>query len=360
MEVSYTRWIFHGENLNRDSDGDDSDDGEDETIANDNNEVDEMQEILEDIHRGTFLDVSIPDSLNNNDPGIMHDDKVDRFERNSKTKMNVQSVKSLDEKSIVEKHTAIYLDGVQKDIKHVQFVMKTPIRNDYELKLLIPEGENRPVGDDSCKLSREIGIVVRQFAPIKISGWHEIADVDKLALYERIVRRSTANSSNRGKLPYIHRAGTRTFVATRHKLGCYHNGKGWANDGAKKRYETMVNMQSQPPSDENEVPMTEQEICAQVLGTRYGYIPGRGHGPKPKSRREVSENQSSQLQEELINTKTVLETQQSQIETQQSQIETQQSQIEAQRKEIEWLKTMVQQIIQMPSRNEDYGPSTTW
>nr|CAD1842373.1 unnamed protein product [Ananas comosus var. bracteatus] len=141
---------------------------------------------------------------------------------------------------------------------------------------------------------------------------------------------------------------------------CYHNGKGWANDEAKKRYETMVNMQSQPPSDENEVPTTEQEICAQVLGTRYGYIPGRGHGPKPKSRREVSENQSSQLQEELTNTKTVLETQQSQIETQQSQIETQQSQIEAQRKEIEWLKTMVQQIIQMPSRNEDSGPSTTW
>nr|CAD1832726.1 unnamed protein product [Ananas comosus var. bracteatus] len=80
MEVSHKRWIFHGENLNRDSDGDDSDDGEDEIIANDNNEVDEMQEILEDIHRGTFLDVSIPDSLNNNDPDIMHDDEVDRFE----------------------------------------------------------------------------------------------------------------------------------------------------------------------------------------------------------------------------------------------------------------------------------------
>lgn len=61
------------------------------------------------------------------------------------------------------------------------------IRKTGKLKLLIPEGENRPVGDDSCKLSREIGIVVRQFAPIKISGWHEIADVDKLALYERIV-----------------------------------------------------------------------------------------------------------------------------------------------------------------------------
>nr|CAD1829811.1 unnamed protein product [Ananas comosus var. bracteatus] len=97
----------------------------------------------------------------------------------------------------------------------------------------------------------------------------------------------------------------------------------------------MVNMQSQPPSDENEVPTTEQEICAQVLGTRYGYISGRGHGPKPKSRREVSENQSSQLQEELTNTKTVLETQQSQIETQQSQIETQQSQIETQQSQIE-------------------------
>lgn len=115
----------------------------------------------------------------------------------------------------------------------------------------------------------------------------------------------------------------------------------------------MVKMQSECPSDENEVPMTEQEICAQVLGTRYGYIPGRGHGPKPKSRRDVSENQSSQLQEELTNTKTLLETQQSQIETQQSQIE-------AQRKEIEWLKTMVQQIIQMPPRNEDSGPSTMW
>nr|CAD1824794.1 unnamed protein product [Ananas comosus var. bracteatus] len=189
--------------------------------------------------------------------------------------------------------------------------------------------------------------------PASDAGWHEIADVDKLALYERVVRRSTANSSNRGKLPYIHRAGTRTFVATRHNWDVIIMKK----DGPMMRLrkdmlETMVNMQSQPLSDENEVPMTEQEICTQVLGTRYGYIPGRGYGPKPKSRREVSENQSSQLQEELTNTKTLLETQQSQIETQQSQIETQ-------RKEIGWLKTMVQQIIQMPPRNEHSGPSTT-
>lgn len=61
------------------------------------------------------------------------------------------------------------------------------IRKTGKLKLVIPEGENRPVGEDSCKLSREIGIVVRQFAPIRVSGWHEIADVDKLALYERVL-----------------------------------------------------------------------------------------------------------------------------------------------------------------------------
>ena len=93
------------------------------------------------------------------------------------------------------------------------------------------------------------------------------------------------------------------------------------------------------PIEEGEVPLTEQQICEQVLGKAYGYIRGRGHGPKPNRRAYSSASSSTQhVVEELASTKEI-------VATQQAQIEAQQSQLEAQQKKIDWLQSVVSNLV---------------
>lgn len=46
----------------------------------------------------------------------------------------------------------------------------------------------------------------------------------------------------------------------------------------------MLQMQHEN-EQEGAIQLTEQQICEKVLGKAYGYIRGRGHGPKPNRRR---------------------------------------------------------------------------
>ena len=93
------------------------------------------------------------------------------------------------------------------------------------------------------------------------------------------------------------------------------------------------------PIEEGEVPLTEQLICEQVLGKAYGYIRGRGHGPKPNRRAYSSASSSTQhVVEELASRKEI-------VATQQAQIEAQQSQLEAQQKKIDWLQSVVSNLV---------------
>ena len=54
----------------------------------------------------------------------------------------------------------------------------------------------------------------------------------------------------------------------------------------------MLELQSQP-TPEGSQPLSEDEICDQVLGRRPGYSKGLGWGPKPKARRTASASSSS-------------------------------------------------------------------
>uniref|UniRef100_A0A9I9EBD9 Zinc finger protein ZPR1-like protein n=1 Tax=Cucumis melo TaxID=3656 RepID=A0A9I9EBD9_CUCME len=54
----------------------------------------------------------------------------------------------------------------------------------------------------------------------------------------------------------------------------------------------MLELQSQP-TPKGSQPLSEDEICDQVLGRRPGYSKGLGWGPKPKARRTASESCSS-------------------------------------------------------------------
>ncbi|XBH75810.1 hypothetical protein VPH35_102545 [Triticum aestivum] len=100
-------------------------------------------------------------------------------------------------------------------------------------------------------------------------------------------KRSTIGKANRSNLPYVHMKGTKSFVAVQHELNCVNirlykecyssDKKGWASEDARNKHEEMLQKRNEHIK-EGEVPLTEQQICEQVLGKAYGYIRGRGHG----------------------------------------------------------------------------------
>ncbi|PKH69505.1 hypothetical protein CRG98_050128 [Punica granatum] len=67
--------------------------------------------------------------------------------------------------------------------------MEKLIRRNGKPKIYIPEQVNRPVGPSCEKLSREIGAIVRQFAPVRVNGWTEIPETEKNVLNERVLAR---------------------------------------------------------------------------------------------------------------------------------------------------------------------------
>ncbi|KAA0052204.1 zinc finger protein ZPR1-like protein [Cucumis melo var. makuwa] len=54
----------------------------------------------------------------------------------------------------------------------------------------------------------------------------------------------------------------------------------------------MLELQSQP-TPEGSQPLSEDEICDQVLGRQPGYSKGLGWGPKPEARKMTSARSSS-------------------------------------------------------------------
>ncbi|KAK9045790.1 hypothetical protein V6N11_051698 [Hibiscus sabdariffa] len=139
------------------------------------------------------------------------------------------------------------------------------IKGGNKLLVEIPEGKGRPIDAvQSAKLSSEIGIISRQFTPIP-TKWKDMKDNYKAHALERL-KRNDDQEPNRMDF----------FKATH-----YSNGKGWTSSNAQTTYEKMVELQS-TPVEEGSDPKTTDDIVDEVLGTRSGYIPGLGYGPKPK------------------------------------------------------------------------------
>ncbi|GMN50913.1 hypothetical protein TIFTF001_020061 [Ficus carica] len=101
------------------------------------------------------------------------------------------------------------------------------------------------------------------------------------------LNRSNASVRNRGKLPHVHRGGSKSFIAHRTQelsdgiveLGRielfrkthWNAAHGWINEEAETRYNCLLELRQQR-EDNNEV-VHEAAICAQVLGCeRNEYI----------------------------------------------------------------------------------------
>ncbi|KAI0531011.1 hypothetical protein KFK09_000560 [Dendrobium nobile] len=60
-------------------------------------------------------------------------------------------------------------------------------RTKGKVSIFILEGLNRPVGEHHSKLSREAGIIIRNFAPMQIKRWDQVSDTDKDILLKKLM-----------------------------------------------------------------------------------------------------------------------------------------------------------------------------
>ncbi|KAA0054740.1 CACTA en-spm transposon protein [Cucumis melo var. makuwa] len=113
-----------------------------------------------------------------------------------------------------------------------------------------------------------------------------------------------------------------------------------AFQGAEDAHNQMLEFQSQPTLEDSQ-PLSEDEICDQVLGRRLGYSKGLGWGPKPKARRTASASSSStscpQSTEKEIELQAKLHEALERIEVQDRNHQALASQVESMKKMIEEL-----------------------
>ncbi|XP_061999634.1 uncharacterized protein LOC133717027 [Rosa rugosa] len=154
---------------------------------------------------------------------------------------------------------------------------------------------------------------------------------------EKFQIRSEKNAINRSKLTHHHKSGSKSFMSHQEQIAA-HTGemqsaidrfeteykstkKGW-DLGAKAKWDEMIKMRTETTQPDGTRTMTDDEICAKVLGVKSGYIKGCGFGPRPPPLRvshlsinEMSEK-NKELQEQLQETQHLVGTQQQKIDAQ--------------------------------------------
>ncbi|TYK14129.1 CACTA en-spm transposon protein [Cucumis melo var. makuwa] len=118
---------------------------------------------------------------------------------------------------------------------------------------------------------------------------------------------SRTNKAARQKQHYNHSSGSKSFLQRQYELAerrgqrvdrvelfreTHVRAGTFVSQAAEDAHNQMLKLQSQP-TPEGSQPLSEDEICDQVLGRRPGYSKGLGWGPKPKAHRTASASSSS-------------------------------------------------------------------
>ncbi|KAA0036190.1 CACTA en-spm transposon protein [Cucumis melo var. makuwa] len=164
---------------------------------------------------------------------------------------------------------------------------------------------------------------------------------------------SRMNKAARQKQPYNHSSGSKSFLQRQYELAerkgepvdrvelfreTHVRAGTFMSQAAEEAHNQMPELQSQPTLEGNQ-PLSEDEICDQVLGRRPGYSKGLGWGPKPKARRTASASSSStscsQSTEKEIELQAKLQKALERIEVQDRNHQALASQVESMKKMIE-------------------------
>ncbi|TYK16353.1 CACTA en-spm transposon protein [Cucumis melo var. makuwa] len=134
--------------------------------------------------------------------------------------------------------------------------------------------------------------------------WHFLCDHYISRAFQE---QSRTNKAARQKQPYNHSSGSKSFLQRQYELAerrgqpvdrvelfreTHVRAGTFVSQAVEDAHNQMLELQSQP-TPEGSQPLSEDEICDQVLGRRPGYSKGLGWGPKPKARRTASASSSS-------------------------------------------------------------------
>ncbi|KAA0046351.1 CACTA en-spm transposon protein [Cucumis melo var. makuwa] len=125
--------------------------------------------------------------------------------------------------------------------------------------------------------------------------WHFLCDHYISRAFQE---QSRTNKAARQKQPHNHSSRSKSFLQRQYELA---ERRGQPVDRVELFRETHVRAgtfvsqaaEDAHPIPEGSQPLSEDEICDQVLGRRPGYSKGLGWGPKPKARRTASASSSS-------------------------------------------------------------------
>ncbi|KAK9105418.1 hypothetical protein Scep_022262 [Stephania cephalantha] len=168
---------------------------------------------------------------------------------------------------------------------------------------------------------------------------------------------SVANTNNRGKVKVTHCAGSRSFARLKHEslVGniefwkkTHYRGedKGWTNPLAQQLHEQMTSLQSQLTS------MTEEEICAEVLGQTLGYERGLRDGKMVSASKHVGVSRTEEANQRAIEAEKrasdlakQLEDYQTELHVTKSQLYVTQSMVEEMKSRQDQMETLMQSMM---------------
>uniref|UniRef100_A0A9I9ECQ0 CACTA en-spm transposon protein n=1 Tax=Cucumis melo TaxID=3656 RepID=A0A9I9ECQ0_CUCME len=152
-----------------------------------------------------------------------------------------------------------------------------------------------------------IGVCVRRTFPVRCLKWADVGREYIEVVKGDLQKQSQTNKAARQKQPYNHSSRSKSFLQRQYKLAerneepidrvelfrkTHVRAGTFMSQAAEDAHNQMLELQSQPTLEGSQ-PLSEDEICDQVLGRRLGYSKGLGWGPKPKARRTASASSSS-------------------------------------------------------------------
>ncbi|KAA0060035.1 CACTA en-spm transposon protein [Cucumis melo var. makuwa] len=166
------------------------------------------------------------------------------------------------------------------------------------IPMTIAPGAEKLISPHAVCFSQAIGVCVRKTFPVRCLKWADVGREYIEVVKGDLQEQSRTNKAARQKQPYNHSSGSKSFLQRQYELA---ERKGEPVDRVELFRETHVRagtFMSQAAEDahptlEGSQPLSENEICDQMLGRRPDYLKGLSWGPEPKARITVSISSSS-------------------------------------------------------------------
>ncbi|KAJ8636403.1 hypothetical protein MRB53_010670 [Persea americana] len=323
MEKTYTRWVFHGEDFEEMSE-DEDDDGD----VGVERRCDGLQEMLADVCAGSRF---LPPRH------AWRGRYKDHFDGNNECRLKPKNLSGDEVFAQLERVQPNKFGSTSQSFNGKAYIISN---RDIKANLLNGFKNVNRLHSHYKRFDNHVVACQKPYEGVSQEDWEMCCNRFCSDDFQKV---SKKNYENRQQLKVNHCAGSKSFVQYLHEtcdapIGrielwkkTHHSlEKGWSTLECQLLYEKMIRLQSHS-TKEDSTPLTDDEICKRVLGTRPGYVRGLGHGVVAPPSSSIGLHNDQRV-EELTNTATVAERQAQRLTEQLQQME---AQMEAQRQQME-------------------------